>query len=122
MGKKVLIAYSDEPTRRIISQTLGFLGGHETYVAQGIKEGLNAYKENNFDVVVAGKMYDGNGFKFAAEIRRHDAGTEKKPVIIVVCDDYKDTENNEKWMSINKIFVRPIHSETLLNEVNSIGE
>jgi len=119
---KIMVAYSDEIGREKIGQALGFLGGHKTHIVQDMKTGLEMYKKNEFDAVVAGDMYGVNGFEFAKKIREYENLAGKKSYILVICRNAFEPDFTDDLSVANDFFAGPIAVREVLKKINSLGE
>ncbi len=109
MGK-ILIIDDDKIFCRIMERGVA-QGGHHITIAMTIKEGLNALKSEDFDVVFLDVMLpDGNGLDHLPAIR---STTSSPEVIIVTSDAYPDGAEiaikNNAWDYIQK----PVSNDTI---------
>lgn len=120
---KILVVDDSRLTRRIISKAVKE-AGHEVVEACNGQEGLDTFREQEFDCVMSDLLMPiMDGFELAENIRSESPAT---PIIITTADIQESTQLRCETIGVTKMLSKPAKSaviqETLASALESITE
>lgn len=120
MSKAVLIVDDDEAIGKMLSRLLQN-EGYSTKRANDGQEGLEAYNEDTFDLVITDIiMPDMEGIEFIISLKRHNPDVK---IIAISGGGYLSAHNyleTAKDFGIIGSFAKPFDTKALLNKVNEV--
>ena len=122
-GKSILVVEDNAINQMVIKMiTKKWLNTTVIYVNNGL-EGLEAVRENNFDIVLMDlQMPVMDGYEATIAIRNGGAGEEKAniPIIAVTADVMETTKSRVKEIGMNDYLSKPLKNETLYEAVKAL--
>ena len=122
-GKKILVV-EDNAINQIVIKMIASKWKNVTviYVNNGL-EGVEAVKEQNFDLILMDlQMPIMDGYEAATAIRNGEAGESNKniPIIAVTADVMESTKQKIKDIGMNDYLSKPLRNETLYEAVKKL--
>ena len=122
-GKKILVV-EDNGINQIVIKMIASKWKNVTviYVNNGL-EGVEAVKEQNFDLILMDlQMPIMDGYEAATAIRNGEAGESNKniPIIAVTADVMESTKQKIKDLGMNDYLSKPLRNETLYEAVKKL--
>jgi CheY-like chemotaxis protein len=119
-GKHILVVEDNAINQMVIKMiTKKWLNTTVVYANNGL-EGLEAVRENNFDIILMDlQMPVMDGYEATIAIRNGSAGAEKMniPIIAVTADVMETTKERVKEIGMDDYLSKPLKNETLYEAV-----
>lgn len=117
MDKKLLIVEDDPNLGKVLSEYLN-LKGFATTLAENGEEGMEAYRADNFDMIVMDIMMPKkDGFTLAREIRILD---KEIPMVFLTAKSMKEDTIKGFTLGADDYITKPFSMEELLLRINAI--
>lgn len=113
----ILVVDDSRLTRRIICKALTD-AGHDVSQAVNGQEGLEAFREGEFDLVLSDLLMPVmDGFQFAEKIRSESPST---PIIISTADIQESSQERCREIGVSRILNKPAKAETITSTVEEL--
>ena len=113
----ILVVDDSRLTRRIICKALTD-AGHEVAQAVNGQEGLEAFRQGNFDLVFSDLLMPVmDGFQFAEALR---AESSTLPIIITTADIQESSQERCRDIGVNKILNKPAKADSIISAVDDL--
>ncbi len=114
---KILVVDDSRLTRRIICKALTD-AGHEVSQAVNGQEGLEAFREGEFDLVLSDLLMPVmDGFQFTETIRNESPST---PIIVSTADIQESSQERCREIGVNRILNKPAKADTITSTVEEL--